>query len=65
MKLKNVINSCSIIIIVALITSLIYANFNIKNFDKNVLTKSGQSTHLMIKNDAFRYFLMEMKLKIN
>ena len=56
MKLKNVINSCSIIIIVALITSLIYANFNIKNFDKNVLTKSGQSTHLMIKNDAFRYF---------
>ena len=56
MKLKNVINSCSIIIIVALITSLIYANFNIKNFDKNVLTKSGQSTHLMIKNDALRYF---------
>ncbi len=56
MKLKNITNSCSIIIIVALLASLIYANFNIKNFDRNVFTENGQSTHLMIKNDALRYF---------
>ena len=56
MKIQNIINSCFAIIILSLITSIIYANYNIKNFDKNVLNESDQSIHLMIKNDAFRYF---------
>tara|TARA_E500000178_G_scaffold356674_1_gene436976 strand:- start:2469 stop:3905 length:1437 start_codon:yes stop_codon:yes gene_type:complete len=56
MKLQNIINSCLVVIILSLITSIIYASFNIKNFDKNILNESDQSIHLMIKNDAFRYF---------
>lgn len=56
MKQKNIINSSFVLIILSLIISLTYANLNIKNFDKNVLTEDDQSIHLMIKNDAFRYF---------
>ena len=56
MKIKNIINSSFVLIILSLIISLTYANLNIKNFDKNVLTEDDQSIHLMIKNDTFRYF---------
>tara|TARA_Y100000590_G_scaffold213372_1_gene241763 strand:+ start:26234 stop:27664 length:1431 start_codon:yes stop_codon:yes gene_type:complete len=56
MKSKNIINFCSVLVFLSLIISLIYANYNIKNFDKNVKNDNDQSIHLMIKNDTFRYF---------
>tara|TARA_B100001063_G_C16741928_1_gene545284 strand:+ start:325 stop:1752 length:1428 start_codon:yes stop_codon:yes gene_type:complete len=44
------------LILLSLTASLIQGNYNIKHYDKNVIAENGQSTHLMIKNDSFRYF---------
>ena len=52
-----------ILIIFSLIASLIQSNYNIKNYDKNVIAKNGKSTHLMIKNDPFRYFSHGYEIK--
>lgn len=52
-----------ILIIFSLTASLIQSNYNIKNYDKNVITKNGKSTHLMIKNDPFRYFSHGYEIK--
>ena len=45
-----------VLILFSLLISLFYAKYNINNFDKNILTESEKSVHLMIKNDPFRYF---------
>ena len=35
---------------------MFYAKYNINNFDKNILTESEKSVHLMIKNDPLDIF---------
>ena len=51
------------LILFSLFISLFYANYNINNFDKNILNESNKSVHLMIKNDPLRYFSHGYKIK--
>ena len=51
------------LILFSLFISLFYAKYNINNFDKNILTESEKSVHLMIKNDPFRYFSHGYEIK--
>ena len=63
MKLKKIFNNFTILIFIALILSLFYSNDNIKKYDKNVLDQNGNSIHLMLKNDSFRYFSHGFEIK--
>ena len=57
------INPNIILIFLSILISISYANFNISKYDKNTLNDNGQSYHLMIKNDAIRYFSHGDKIK--
>ena len=63
MKSKYILNYCTLIIFISLIFSLIYGNYNLKNFDKNIITENNKSLHLMIKNDPLRYFSHGYEIK--
>ena len=63
MKEKNLSKYCLILIFLSLIISIVYSNYNIKHFDKNIIDKSGSTIHLMIKNDALRYFSHGYEIK--
>ena len=52
-----------ITIFISVFLSILYANFNIKNYDKNIINKKGISTHLLIKDDSFRYFSHGYEIK--
>ena len=52
-----------ITIFISIFFSILYANFNIKNYDKNIINENGASTHLLIKNDALRYFSHGYEIK--
>ena len=56
MKRINISYLFLILFLFSSILSLIYIKHNIKNYDKNILDDNGRSVHLMIKNDAQRYF---------
>jgi len=64
---KKKINFSIIIILLSFILCLIYSNFNIKNYDKNILNSENFFQHQMIKNDAERYFSngYEIKKQLN
>ena len=53
----------ALIIFISLIFSLIYGNYNLKKFDKNIITENNKSLHLMIKNDPLRYFSHGYEIK--
>jgi hypothetical protein len=59
------INSKFIIItiFISIFFSVLYANFNIKNYDKNIINKNGSSVHILIKDDSFRYFSHGYEIK--
>ena len=63
MKSKYILNYCTLIIFISLIFSLIYGNYNLKKFDKNIITENNKSLHLMIKNDPLRYFSHGYEIK--
>ena len=63
MILKKKYNFFLILIITSFLLALTYANLNIKNFDKNVKLSTGESVHLMIKNDVLRYFSHGFEIK--
>ena len=52
-----------ITVFISIFFSVLYANFNIKNYDKNIINKNGVSTHLLIKDDSFRYFSHGYEIK--
>ena len=56
MKSKYILNYCTLIIFISLIFSLIYGNYNLKKFDKNIITENNKSLHLMIKNECGHAF---------
>ena len=63
MNKKYKINYCILLILSTFIITLIYGKYNLINFDKNVIDEKGQSIHLMIKNDPYRYFSNGYKIK--
>ena len=63
MILKKNINFSIIIILLTFILCLIYANFNIKNYDKNVIVSENTFIHQMLKNDPGRYFSSGYQIK--
>ena len=63
MNRKYKINYCILLILSTFIITLIYGKYNLNNFDKNVIDEKGQSIHLMIKNDPYRYFSNGYKIK--
>ena len=44
MKSKYILNYCTLIIFISLIFSLIYGNYNLKNFDKNIITDNNPTS---------------------
>lgn len=65
MKVKTLLDYCLILIFFSAIVSVLYSNYNIKHFDKNVLDQNEKSVHLMIKNDPLRYFSHGYEIKDN
>ena len=63
MKTYKIFNFGIIVIFLSIIISLLNANNNIKNFDKNVINENNKSVHLMIKNDNYRYFSHGYEIK--
>ena len=63
MTIKKKYNFFLILIIASFSLSLIYANLNIRNFDKNIKSSNDESVHLMIKNDVLRYFSHGFEIK--
>ena len=63
MILKKNINFSITIILLTFILCLIYANFNIKNYDKNVIDSKNTFIHQMLKNDPGRYFYSGYQIK--
>lgn len=52
-----------ITIFISIFFSVLYANFNIKNYDKNIIRENGSSVHILIKDDSFRYFSHGYEIK--
>ena len=52
-----------ITIFISIFFSVLYANFNIKNYDKNIISENGSSVHILIKDDSFRYFSHGYEIK--
>ena len=52
-----------IIIFISIFFSILYANFNIKNYDKNITNDKGSSIHILIRDDSLRYFSHGYQIK--
>lgn len=51
------------VIFISFLLCLLYANYNIKKFDKETIDQNNINYHQMIKNDVYRYFSHGYEIK--